>query len=204
MSRLMQCVILIGAVMGSCAATAATAGAITWENSGDTHFTASGGSGTLTLTATPFQCPGSSITGKTTTPLTWISAPVLHATVTFSGCSLSGQSVGYECAYTFTSVSQSGSVTSGAIDATCGMWLAGIKVCHVEGSTGASYANPVPPSTFARVQTVTGGALRITNGQSNCMFGNNELAHLSVLTFTVSGGAGGSTPHLGPIITRTA
>jgi hypothetical protein len=192
----------VAALMSLFAVMSSTAGAVTWHNTGNTAFTATGGAGTLSSTGVALQCSGSSATG--TAPATTVGLTLaVSGTVTFSGCLLSGQNVGGDCGYTLTGTSQSGSVTSGTVDATCGVFLANIKICHIAGTVSGSYTNPVSPSTAGKLATTTGGTLRTSNGASNCPLGNGDLAHLSPLNFSVSAGTGG-TGTLGPIITRTA
>jgi hypothetical protein len=202
MSRIVRFAVLVASLMSLFAVMSSTAGAVTWDNSGNTHFTATAGAGTLSSTGVALNCASADATGKTTTPAVGATAALVHATINFTTCLLSGQAVGVECGVTLTATSQSGSVTSGSADATCGVYLAGIKVCHIEGSVNGTYTNP-SGATAGVLQTTTGGNLRTTNAQSNCALGNNEPTHLSVLTFRVTNGTGG-TGTLGPIITRTA
>jgi hypothetical protein len=206
MSRIARFAVLVAALMSLLGVMSSTAGAVHWTNDGDTAFTAGGGAGTLSSTGAFLVTTGSDVRGVTTTPLAGINAPVVDATITFTGVSISGQSLGLECGVTLTAASQTTvapRVTSGTADATCGVYLANVKICHLEGTVAASYTNPTAPSTFGRLTTTTGGTLRATNAVANCPLGANDLAHLSPLTFTVTAGTGGPTPHLGPSITAT-
>jgi hypothetical protein len=201
MSRIARFAVLVAALMSLFAVMSSTAGAVTWHNTGNTAFTATGGAGTLSSTGVALNCSGSSATG--TAPALTVGATLaVSGTVTFSGCLLSGQSVGVDCGYTLTGTSQSGTTTSGTVDATCGVYLATIKICHIAGTVSGSYVNP-SGATAGKLSTVTGGTLRTSNGASNCPLGNGDLSHLSPLNFSVSAGTGGSGT-LGPIITRTA
>jgi hypothetical protein len=197
MSRIARMAVLTATLLSLFAVGAASAGAVTWDNSGDTHFIAVSGAGTLSTTNVNLTWNAAEITGRATTQVPGATAAVMHLTGNCTGGLLAGQSVGCECSYTFTASSHSGSVTSGTLDTTCGVYLAGIKACHIEGSVGASYTN-TNGTTAGVLQTSTGGSLRTTNTNVNCPLGHNEPAHLSVLTYTVIG------PVLGPFITRTA
>lgn len=80
-----------------------------------------------------------------------------------------------------------------------------MQVCHAIGTQGVTYTDPVAPSTFGRFLTQTGGTIRLTNGATSCPLGNGELIHKSPELWTVQIATGGpSSPHLGPIFTRTA
>jgi len=204
MSRIARFAVLVAALMSLFAVLSSTAGAVTWSNDGDTAFTATAGPGTLSSTSQFLVCSGGDAVGGTTNG-SGVNAPIVHATITFTGCSLSGQTNFHvECGVTLTAVSQTTvapRVTSGNADATCSVYFAGVKVCHLEGGVAGTYTNPTAPSTFGRLVTNTGGSLRTTNGASNCPLGSGDLAHLSPLTFSVTAGTGGPTPHLGPSIT---
>jgi len=207
MSRIARFAVLVAALMSLFAVLSSSAGAVTWTNLGATSFTATGGAGTLSSTSQFLVCSGSDVRGVTTHGV-GVLAPVVHATINFGGgCSLSGQAVGVECGVTLTAASQTTvapRVTSGTADVTCGVYLAGQKICHLEGPVSGTYTNPVAPSTPGVLRTHTGGSLRATNGVSNCPLGASDLAHLSPLTFTVESGTGGTNPNLGPFITTDA
>jgi hypothetical protein len=204
MIRFARCSVLVAALLSLFAMGAASAGAVTWDNSGDTHFTTTGGPGTLSATGVSLSCAGSDGTARTTTPVVGVIGAVVDATVIFTACLLAGQNFGMECGITLTaSAAISGGVTGNA-DVTCSMVIAGVKNCHFEGGLHVQYVNPVLPSTSGNLTTTTGGSLRTTNGAANCPLGSGDPVHLSPLTFRVAAGTGGPTPHLGPIITRTA
>jgi len=206
MGMFTRLVVLTAALLSSSAMLASSAGAVIWHNTGDTAFTALGGVGTLSSTSTPLICTGTGTATGTVaaTPAGVSTWSMASGTITLSMCTVSGQSVGVDCGYTLTATSQSGTVTNGTFDATCGVYLANIKICHISGTDSFAYTNPVAPSTFGKIQLGTGGTLRVSNGASNCPMGNGDLGHLSPLTFIISSATGGPTPHLGPVITRTA
>jgi len=128
----------------------------------------------------------------------------VSGTVTFSGCTLSGQAVAVDCGYTLTGTTQPVTgLTSGNADVTCGVFLAGTKLCHIGGAVPGHYANPVG-ATAGKLTVTTSSTLTTSNGPvGSCPLGNGDKAHLTQLIFNVSGGSGG-TGTQGPIITRTA
>jgi hypothetical protein len=94
-------------------------------------------------------------------------------------------------------------VTSGIMDATCNMLISGTTICHATGTQAATYTNPTSPSTFGRFALAT-ATLRATDTTFACLTGHDDVVDMTPQTFTVSTGTGGPTPHLGPIVTRTA
>lgn len=205
MSRILRVVVMAMALLAALTATASTAGAVTWHNSGDTAFTATGGAGTFSSTSVNLSCSGEDTTAVVTaTPAAGASWTSMTFTTRKTGCLVSGNDWPWECKRTFTAITQSGNVTTGTLDTTCDIYLASVNICHVSGTVTATYTNPTQPSTFGRFQTSTGGTLRIFNGVSNCPLGNGDPLHMSPETITVQTATGGPTPHLGPIITRTA
>jgi hypothetical protein len=119
---------------------------------------------------------------------------------------VSGNDWPWECNTTYTASGQlAAGTTTGTLDTTCRIYLAGVQICHAIGTQVATYTDPTPPSTFGRFTTQTGGTIRLTNGAANCPLGNGELIHKAPELWTVQTATGGPTsPHLGPIITRTA
>src|SRR3982751_1380735 len=105
MSRIARFAVLVAALMSLLGVMSSTVGAVTWSNDGDTAFTANGGAGTLTSTSQPWVCSGSDVRGVTTHGV-GVNAPIFHATIGFTGCSLSGQTTGFECGVTLTAASQ--------------------------------------------------------------------------------------------------
>jgi hypothetical protein len=183
------------------AVAASSAGAVTWHNSGDATFTATGGGGTLSATAVTLGCSGSDAKGTVpATPLVG-STLTIAGTVTFTGCTMSGQGVSLDCGYAFTATTQPAAGTvSGSLDTTCGVYLATVKVCHIGGTMTATYTNPsgVTPGRFT---VTTNSNLTVSNGQvGTCPIGSDDKGHLTQLTFNMLD----TVAPLGPVLTRTA
>jgi hypothetical protein len=204
MSKIARLAVLVTALASLFAVLASTASAVTWHNSGDTHFVATGGAGTLSSTGTSLGCTGADVTGTVTGNalggMQQIGATLsVDATAVFTGCAFSGTTLGVECGLTFTGVVQpTSSVTTGFTDLTCGWYLGGAKVCHVEGTIHSEYTNP--SGTTPGKLTLTTSSPTVTNGSSgSCFFGNGDVAHLTHLAFNVVD----TVQPLGPVITRT-
>ena len=197
MSRIARFAVLVTALMSLFAVMSSTAGAVTWHNSGDTNFHATGGPGTLSIGANNLACSGSTATGDAPLGSTVITNYLVRGTVTFSPCTLAGQATTVGCEYTLTAISQSGSVTSGVADVTCVARLtaSGTGLCHIAGSTGGQYTNPTATTTPGKVTLFASSTLVVTNSTANCPLGtgNGNLTEQTI-TFT----------HRGPILTRTA
>ena len=195
MSKIVRFAVLVASLMSLFAVMSSTAGAVTWHNSGSTAFTATAGPGTLSSTSASLNCTGASATG-TAPALTVGATYAVSGTATFTGCSLGGVATGVDCGYTLTGTSQSGSVTSGAVDVTCGVYQFGAKLCHIGGSASGTYTNPV--SGVGVLALATGGNLITSNGTSgSCPLGNGDRGHLSAFSFRTTS----ANP---PVITRTA
>lgn len=207
MRRLRQLVTLAFAATAVLAATASTAGAVTWHNSGDTAFTATGGATTATVpTFYPFKCLGSTTTG-TTTPTPY-GTPVwrITLTTTYSPC-LSLPSERWECTRTFTALSQTAAVTTGTVDTTCGLWVSSgsqsAEICQMHGDSQGSYVNPTAPSTTGAI-TLAEATLLLTKGPTQqCIWGTGLPWTWTAHTLAITTATGGPSPHLGPIVTRT-
>jgi hypothetical protein len=195
MNRITRLAVLLTGLMSLLGIASATAGAVTWHNSGSTVFTATAGASTLSSTSTGLNCTGATATG--TAPAGSIGPTYsVSGTATFTGCVLLGILTGVDCGYTLTGTTQSGSVTSGAVDVTCGVYQFGTKICHIGGSASGTYTNPV--SGVGVLSLATGGNLILSNGTSGtCPLGNGDRGHLSALTFR-------TTSAVPPVITRTA
>ncbi len=176
---------------------AATAGAVTWHNTGSTSFTATTGPQTLSSTSASWNCTGGTLTGDM--PLGSIVAATYlsRGTMTYSGCSLSGIATGVDCSYTLTATTQTGSQTTGEADMACGWYQFGSKLCNVAGSMHFAYANPV--GGVGTLTLTTGGSLITTQGAPGapCPLGNGDRTHQSVMTLRTTS----ANP---PAITRTA
>jgi hypothetical protein len=197
MSRISRLVVLVASVAAVISAMAGTASAVTWHVSGPGVFHATAPSGTLSSTGGSLVCPSSTATGSYATGS--IVSPIYHVTgsVTFTGCSLAGQSTEVTCGYTLTGTSQpAATVVTGNADVTCGVTLAasGTKLCHIAGSIHAIYTKRVAPSLDTLTLTTTS---TLQTSGSGCVLGTNDVnAHLSETTYTL-------TSPGGPHITRT-
>jgi hypothetical protein len=197
MSRITRFAVLAAALMSLFAVLSSSAGATTWHNRGGTSFTGTGGAGTLSVTGVQLRCAASDATGTApafSTSLTY----VVTGTVAFTGCSI-GIPLSIDCAYSLTVTNAAvNHIFSGNADATCDVRdTSGSKICHIEGSTPASYRNPETGLTAQLVLT-TSTTLRMTNGDAthNCPLGAGEPAHLTQQTLSVT-----SSP--APTIVRT-
>jgi hypothetical protein len=108
-----------------------------------------------------------------------------------------------DCQYSLTlhtlDIGGSGTVT-GTIDWTCGVYIAGSKICHPTGTVEADWVNGSGPTPSRFVWTTS--VITVSNGAvGSCPLGNGDKAHLSTLSFNVV--PDGAAP-FGPIITRTA
>ena len=181
------------------AGLSSAAGAVTWDNSGSTAFTASGGSSTLAVGLTNLPCADSSVTG--TSPTSSTTGDLATGTATFTNCSLVGPAH-VSCTYTLTALTQSGGVTSGNVDATCDAFVGGVAACHIAGTTPGSYTNPTGGVKGKLTLAHSSGSLRVFNpAVGSCLLGNNVGATLTTQTFTVTTANEPGTT--GPVITRT-
>jgi hypothetical protein len=202
MSRITRLAVLLAALLSLCGVMSSTANAVTWHNTGDSAFTATGGAGTFTSTAVTFGCSGGDLSG--TVPATPLRGGTLAVSATYigTGCTLSNQQVTVDCGYTFTWtvwVSGSRSITSGDADVTCSIYLAGTKICHLGGPVPTDYVNPsgTTPGSFT---ITTNSDLTVSKGPiGNCPLGTGDTGHFTLLTFNVVD----TTQPLGPVITRT-
>ena len=205
MSRIMRAIVFATALMAVVTGFAASANAVTWHNTGDTAFTATGGAFTYSSTGVGLTCTSSDVTG-TTGP-----APVIGAlwsgitiTETMTGCRLAGIVSDIHCDHRFTASAWSSSVTSGNLDVTCRQTQGGVVVCILEGVSPTSYTNPsgATPGRFTSNATST---WRSTNPSSgSCPLGNGDAVSLTARTINLTRATGGPAPNLGPVVTRTA
>jgi hypothetical protein len=205
MSRIARFAVLVAALASLFAVMSSTAGAVTWHNTGDTAFTATSNAGTLTSTAVTLGCAGADGIGSVTGGSPFVGNTLnVDATIGFTSCTLSGQTVSVECGVTLTGTawdSGTPAVTTGTADVTCGVYLTGTKICHIEGNVHGHYINA--SGTTPGVLTVTPSSnLTLTNGAAGtCPLGNGDKGSLTHLSFNVEPDA--AAP-FGPILTRTA
>jgi hypothetical protein len=189
MSRISRFVVLGTALASLCGVMSATAGAVTWTNDGATAFTATGGVGTLSSTGVNIACGGADASG--TAPASSTAATYLvSGTIGFTSCTAAGSPATIDCAYTLTATAVTQPTVSGTADVTCGLYISGTKLCHIEGAVPGTYTNETGVLTVATSST----GLRLTGG--SCPVGSNDLGHLTALTFTIPGSK--------PTITRAA
>jgi hypothetical protein len=197
MSKISRLAVLVVGLVSLFGILSASAGAVTWHNMGSTTFTATAGAGTLSSTGASLGCV--TATGTGTAPvLTVGNVYNVSGTATFNNCVLSGIATGVDCAYTLTGNNLDGgnvmgSVVTGSVDVTCGVYQFGTKICHISGSTGGTYTNNVPG-----VLTIAASSSLITsNGPTgSCPLGNGDAGALTHLTFTTTS----ANP---PTLTRT-
>lgn len=197
MSRIARLAVLTTALLSLFAVLSSTAGAVTWHNSGDTTFHATGGPGTLSIGANNLACSGSTATGDAPVG-SFATSYNVRGNITFTPCTLAGQNTRVGCGYTLTPLSQAGHVTSGIADVTCVAVLIVVPdfgLCHIEGPTSFAYTNPTNTTTPGKLTLFASSSLVITNSTGNCPLGTGN-ANLTEQTMTMT--------HRGPIITRTA
>jgi hypothetical protein len=209
MNRTTRLIVLVTALMSVFAATSSTAGAVTWHNSGDTSFTATGGPTSISGNGKTLSCTSSDVTGTTgTSPFTgavWTAAA--SGSAQFTGCSLAGATVAVTCTYTGNAATWAvgpPTVTNGNVGVFCTSTIGGALLCITEGSTAGSYTNPAG-TTNGHGTLPASSSVTVTNGPGgSCALGNNSTVSITPMTLTLTAASGGSTtPHRGPIFTRT-
>jgi hypothetical protein len=207
MSKILRLAVMLSALTSAAAAMASAAGAVTWHNTGDTAFTASGGAvATFSVTGVSLRCTGTDMTG--TSPSASATGPsytVANGTLTFTSCTLSGLPSTLDCAYSVAlGTAPVNHVFSGALDLTCEVSMVGMDVCRVEGSTPATYRNP-ETGLAAQLTLPTSTTLRTTDGADlACPLTPGEPLHLVSQPFLITSATGGSmSPHTGPTVVRT-
>jgi hypothetical protein len=208
MSRIARFAVLVTALASLMGVVSATAGAVTWHNTGNTAYTATGGPVTMSVGANNLACTASSATGSAPGGSVVGSTYVMGGTITLSPCTLAGQSTYVHCGVTDTLVTYSGGVSSGNEDWTCTVRLAATNtaLCHIEGQWPDHYINPVSPARGR--WTVTHATLTITHSSgTSCLLipSGATSAPLTMRHFTITiTNASGGTGTLGPVINRTA
>jgi hypothetical protein len=177
MSRISRLVVFVTALASLFGVMSSTAGAVTWTNHGGTHFTATGGQGTLTSTGVIIQCTGADATGFA--PMHGAVDPfVVSGSITFTGCLAAGSPATIDCSYALTARAVVQPIVTGDADFTCGVSISGTKLCHIEGSAHAQYTNEI-----GTLQTTTSTSLRVTG--ASCPVGSNDIGHLTPLDFHI-------------------
>src|ERR1700712_4869417 len=84
MSKIMRIAVLAMSLVSLFAVMSSAAGAVTWTNTGQTPFTATAGSGTLSSTGVILDCGGGDASGITSTPVSGLGAAIVHGTINFT------------------------------------------------------------------------------------------------------------------------
>jgi hypothetical protein len=183
MSKFMRIAVLAMSLVSLFAILASTASAATWQNTGDTSFTATAGPSTLTVGSNALTCGSSTATGNApmSVPDTVTPDVVATGTIVFNSCSIL-VSLAWHCVYALTANSYAAPTVSGDADVTCSLSQVGRAICHLEGRMAANYTSnagdgtlSLPTSRTLRVTDVTAGS---------CSRLGTGTAHLSPLTFT--------------------
>jgi hypothetical protein len=211
MTKTARFAVLVAALASLFAMLTSTAGAITWDNSGSTAFTATGGAITLAITGsggtTNLTCLNSVMTGSAPADLTgW--TYLATGTIVFGGpCKITGINSYIHCNYTLTGVLFASPVTTANMDVTCRSGFVGAAaICHISGSTPGSYTNATA-TTFGKLTLVSSASLTVSGdlGSHSCsaLLGSltSGTGHITDQTTTVSSGTGAGTR--GPILNRT-
>ena len=106
MSKIARLVVLVTALSSLFAMLSATAGAVTWHNTGGTAFHATGGPGSLSIGSATLACSGSTATGTAPGGSTVAQHYNVTGTITFSPCQLVGQSTYVHCHFNLTGTTQ--------------------------------------------------------------------------------------------------
>lgn len=203
-SRIARFTVLVVALATSCAAMAASAGAVTWTNSGSAVFTATGGSTTLTTSFGVLSCAGAVTTvnwsSGSTSPV-W--APAATGTSTRTGCTIAGSPVSVTSTWSQNAhswVSGAPAVTTGVRIESTSVTFGSIERCRIDRTVNYQYSNPTLSAAGELVTPIgSGNSAVVTNGAGGpCPLGNNVSAQETTVTFTVTSPAGG-----GAFITRT-
>jgi hypothetical protein len=195
MSKIMRVAVLAMSLVSLFAVMSSTAGATTWTNTGQSPFTATAPAGTLSSTGSSLNCASATATGVTNTASGSFGVSIGHGTISFASCRLGGTVPTVHCTYTLTADSTVGGVTEGAVDVTCGVFIASRENCHIEGRVPATYHNgtagpPVMPGQLTVRHSVADLVVTNGSGGGTCALGSNDRGTLTALTFTVTGGTG--------------
>ncbi|WP_445150862.1 hypothetical protein [Baekduia sp. Peel2402] len=208
MSRIVRLGVLTAALLSLFAVASSTAGAVTWHNTGDTAFTATSGPTTLTATGTNLTCSNSSWAGTVgAAPFVGVVWTAATGTGAFTNCVALGIKATTSCTFKVTGTTWTAgppAVMGGNADVTCTSYVGGSLNCITEGSTPGTYTNPSGSTMGSGIAPVS-NTLKMTNGASACMLGHNVQATITATPLTITAASGGpSSPHAGPIVTRTA
>jgi hypothetical protein len=204
-THLLACLALLTAALG---ATSSSVGAVTWHNSGDTAFTATGPFFQIDATSFGFSlnCFGGTTVNATaaTGPATGAVWSAMHVRTVSDDCRFVQAPVALSCTSTFTALLQSGTNITGTLDTTCDIFAnqGTTLVCHLAGQRPATYRNPTG-SAYGSFTVPASSSVIATNGQAACPFGPNTAVPWTHEQWTITAASGGPAPHTGPILTRT-
>jgi hypothetical protein len=192
-------VCLVVASLSLFAGLSSTAGAVTWEANGDQSFTATAGASTLTASGAVLACAGADQTGTVvnrdfTPGVVWDFA---RGTDTFTSCTLAGSPATMDCGFEWTVTALHGTpvtTSTGTEDITCGVYISGTKLCHVEGVRSWAY-HEFTPMDQPKKETLLTSLVTMTG--ASCPTPGNT--HWTPLTFTTTSNLGTR----GPVIART-
>ncbi|WP_445148269.1 hypothetical protein [Baekduia sp. Peel2402] len=205
MSRIARFAVLVTALASLMGVVSATAGAVTWHNTGNTAFTAAGGGGTLSVGSNNLPCTGSEATGTATGGSVIGTTYSMPGTITFAPCLMAGQPTYVHCGFTLTGASFASGVTSGVADVKCIAYLTAnnLQLCNITGTTPASYTNPSGAAKGKFTLSTSGTGLTVSHYfGTSCLMGTGT-GHLSEQTITIQHATGG-TGTGGPVLNRTA
>ncbi|WP_445148212.1 hypothetical protein [Baekduia sp. Peel2402] len=198
MSKFARIVVLATALTSLFAVMSSTAGAVTWTNTGSTVIHATGTGIVYSEGSNAMVCSGATLSA-TAAAIIVASVYSVPGTVTFSPCTLAGQSTYVHCGFTLTGSAFATPVTTGVADLTCTARLTAnnAALCHLEGTVIGHYINPTAAtSTPGKVTMTTSSTVGTTHSSgTSCLLGTGP-GHLSEHTLTVTTVAGS------PIITR--
>lgn len=204
MSRISRLAVLVTALASLMGVVSATAGAVTWHNSGNSAFTGTGGAATLSVGANNLACSASSVTG--TAPVgSFLTSYSATGTITLSPCTLAGQNAYVHCGFTATAAAFAVPVTTGVADVNCVARLTSgnTALCTIKGTTPGQYTNPSGAAKGRTTALTSGTGLTVSHASgTSCLLGTGT-AHLSEQTVTITNASGG-TGTGGPVINRTA
>jgi hypothetical protein len=203
-THLLACLTLLAAFGAT-----ASAGAVTWHNSGDTAFSATGTAVQIhpASPSVPLICFGGTTSTATaaTGPATGALWSAMHVTTNGHSCQFAQTLVDLSCTSTFTAVQQSGTSITGSLDTTCDITGRGTTtlVCHLQGQRPATYRNPTA-TAYGSFTLPAGTTVIATNGQAMCPLGQNTAVPWTHEQWTITTASGGpGLMHTGPILTRT-
>lgn len=202
MSKTLRVALLACALLSAPAAFGSPAGAVTWDNSGDTAFTATGGAMTFSGdTGETLPCTSSTSTG--TAPASFAGDAMLITMTTTWHCTLVGIPATVHCHEIMVPTGQTGTpghlVTNLLTTHTCGVTQLNVEVCHLHGFGKVDYINPTTGATPGRFTWTTTIAWTKTSGSAACP----QKWHVPHLSQVITAGSGGPAPHTGPVLVRT-